>query len=108
MNFDISKMNKLISIEETTIQNVAGVQKKVTKELYKLYAFFDTVWAKDYQTAVSNNTQHQIRIVTRQVPTEIDTNKCSIKFNNKVYKIIQVIPDLYEQRFMTIIAEKVG
>lgn len=108
MNFDPSRLNRLISIEETSTQNVGGIQKKITKEIYSLYAFFDTVWAKDFQTAVSNGTQHQIRIVTRQVPTEIDTNKCSIRYDNKVYKIIQVLPDFYEQRYMTIIAEKIG
>lgn len=108
MNFNINRLNKLISIEETTTQNVGGVQKKVVKELAQLYAFFDTVWAKDYQTAVSNNTQHQIRIITRQLPFEIDTNKCSVKYNNQSYKIIQIMPDFDEQRFMTIIAERIG
>ncbi|WP_262995500.1 head-tail adaptor protein [Macrococcus capreoli] len=101
-------MNKLITIEQTTVSNVGGVQKKTVKKVCDLYAFFDTVWAKDFHTAVSNNTQHQIRMVTRQVPFDIDTNKCTVRYLDTVYKIIQILPDFYEQRFMTIIAERIG
>lgn len=108
MKFDLNKMNQLIEIVETTTKNIGGRATKVDTTLYTLYAFFDTVWAKDYQTAVSNNTQHQIRIVTRAVPTEIDTNKCSIIHNNKQYKIKQIMPDFQDSAYMTIIAEKVG
>lgn len=105
MDFNINKLNKRIEIVEEKTKNIGGRPKKVNETVATLYAFFDTVWMRDYQMAVTNGTHEQIKIVTRKIPLEINNNTMSIMYNNKQYRIIQVIDDMYEDRFLTFIAE---
>lgn len=105
---DPAELTEKINIVEEKTKNVSGKPIKEKYVLYELYAKFITAWGKDYQTSVSTNTQNHIKMKCRQVPTEIDTNKCTIEHNDRKYQIVEVYPDYQERSYMIIVAKRIG
>ncbi|MCD2137172.1 phage head closure protein [Salinicoccus halitifaciens] len=104
---NINKMNQVIEFQEKQRINDKGISKEVYKTVFKAYAHIDTVWAKDYQTAVSSGTQNRLKFTIRFIPVEI-TNKMHIHFKNQTYDIKEVYPDFTNHEVITIMAERVG
>lgn len=103
----INKMNQVIELQEKKRINDKGIVKESYVTLFKAYAHIDTVWAKDYQTAVSSGTQNRIKFTIRFVQVEI-TNKMHIHFKGETYEIKEVYPDYTNHSVISIMAERVG
>lgn len=103
----VNKMNQIIEFQEKKIINDKGISKETYVTVFKAYAHMDTVWLKDYQTAVSSGTQNRVKFTIRFVPVEI-TNKMHIVFKGQTYKIKEVFPDYTRHEVISIMAEKVG
>ena len=103
----INKMNQVIELQEKKRINDKGIVKESYVTLFKAYAHIDTIWAKDYQTAVSSGTQNRIKFTIRFVPVEI-TNKMHIHFKGETYEIKEVYPDYTNHTVISIMAERVG
>ncbi|MFD2829232.1 phage head closure protein [Corticicoccus populi] len=103
----INKMNQVIEVQEKKTINDKGISKTEYTTILKAYAHLDTVWAKDYQTALSSGTQNRIKFTIRFVPLEI-TNKMHILFKGETYNIKEVYPDYTNHQVIQIMAEKVG
>lgn len=103
----INKMNQVIELQEKKRINDKGIVKESYVTLFKAYAHIDTVWAKDYQTAVSSGTQNRIKFTIRFVSVEI-TNKMHIHFKGETYEIKEVYPDYTNHSVISIMAERVG
>lgn len=103
----INKMNQVIEFQEKKRINDKGIVKESYVTLFKAYAHLDTVWAKDYQTAVSSGTQNRVKFTIRFVPVEI-TNKMHIQFKGQTYEIKEVFPDYTNHEVISIMAEQVG
>ena len=107
MNHLINKMNQQIEVQEKKRVNDKGISKETYVTIFKAYAHIDTVWAKDYQTAISSGTQNRIKFTIRFIPVEI-TNKMHIHFKGETYEIKEVYPDYTNHEVITIMAEQVG
>lgn len=103
----INKMNQVIEFQEKQRVNTKGIVKEEYVTKFKAYAHVDTVWQKDYQTAVSSGTQNRIKFTIRFVPVEIH-NKMHINFKGQTYEIKEVYPDYTNHQVISIMAEKVG
>lgn len=103
----MNKMNQIVEFKEKRTINDRGIAKEVYETLFKAYAHIDTVWMKDYQTAISSGTQNRLKFTIRFVPVEI-TNKMHIVFKNQTYEIKEVYPDYTNHQVITIMAEQVG
>lgn len=103
----MNKMNQIIEFQEKQRINDKGISKEEFVTKFKAYAHIDTVWVKDYQTAVSSGTQNRLKFTIRFVPIEI-TNKMHIQFKGQTYDIKEVYPDFTNHEVITIMAEKVG
>lgn len=100
-------MNQQIEMQEKKRVNDKGISKETYVTIFKAYAHIDTVWAKDYQTAISSGTQNRIKFTIRFIPVEI-TNKMHIHFKGETYEIKEVYPDYTNHEVITIMAEQVG
>ena len=103
----VNKMNQVIEIQEKKRINDKGISKETYVTLTQAYAHVDTVWSKDYQTAVSSGTQNRIKFTIRFIPIEI-TNKMHILFKGQTYEIKEVYPDYTNHQVISIMAERVG
>ena len=103
----MNKMKNIIEFKTREFVNNKGISEEVFTTVFKAYAHIDTVWAKDYQTAISSGTQNRIKFTIRYVPVEIN-NKMHILFKGERYDIKEVYPDFNNHKVITIMAERVG
>lgn len=100
-------MKNIIEFKTREVVNNKGISEEVFETVFRAYAHIDTVWAKDYQTAISSGTQNRIKFTIRYVPVEIN-NKMHILFKGERYDIKEVYPDFNHHKVITIMAERVG
>ena len=103
MRYDFSKLKHPVTFYEMKTVSENGMPGKPKPfKFYDCFAAIDTVWMRDYQTAVQNNTQHEIKIIIRKYPG-ID-NKMQLEFNGIMHKISSIMPDYQDSRFMVVMA----
>lgn len=100
-------MNQVIEVQKKERINDKGISKTVYSTLFKAYANIDTVWAKDYQTAVSSGTQNRVKFTIRFIPIDISTTH-HILFKGTLYDIKEVYPDYTKHEVISIMAERSG
>jgi len=107
MKFDYSKLKNPVTFYEMKSTSENGMPSKPKPvEFYQCWAHIETVTLRDYQTAISNNTQHHIKIFIRDY--EGITNKMQVKYNNNFHNIISVMPSYGNSNFTVVVAEAVG
>lgn len=106
MKFDYSKLKHRVKFYEVETQTENGLPgKEVLKPFHECWAHVETVWLKDYQTAVQNNTLNEIKIFIRQYPGI--TNKMKVKFDGELHNVKQVMNDYVDNSYMIVVAEVV-
>ena len=103
----MNNRSQIIEVMSKERINNKGIISNEYVTLFKAYAHIDTVWAKDYQTAVSSGTQNRIKFNIRYIPVEFDTTY-HIKFKNEMYDIKEIYPDYIKHEIITIMAERTG
>ena len=83
-------------------------------KLFECMAKVDTVWLKDLETAKANNTISDVTLTIRDTKGEfIPTNRHYLKieaeeYEDLVYNVFSVQPDLQNRDFVTIVAKLKG
>src|SRR5699024_9850579 len=107
MKIDYSKLKNPVTLYEMKSTSEKGLPSKPKSvDIYQCCAHIETVTFRDYETAISNNTQHHIKIFIRDY--EGITNKMQVKYNNNFHNIISVMPSYGNSNFTVVVAEAVG
>ena len=101
-NFNFGEMNTPVTFYENKNVSIDGKPARPQEtEYYSTFAKEESVSIRDYQTAIMNNTQHEITFFIRDYPIN---NKMVIKKleDNTRYRIKSVQPN-YRNSHITVI-----
>lgn len=98
-------LREYVDIVEIVIDNTMYAEEKEVV-VFSPKVGFSEVYMRDYQTAVSNGTEHEVKVTFRY--DDRLTNKMRIKREDgREYKIKQILHDELRKRTMTVVAERV-
>lgn len=105
-----AELNTQVTFYEYTPNSGPEPGEKEKQILYNAWAKINNVWMKDVELAKANGTLSDITIIIRDPQSEyVPTNKHYIsidthEYTDKRYNVKQVMPDLQNRQFTTIVA----